>query len=129
MAQTQVIIIYSPNQNVRRRVIIPDDDNQISIHSDNIAKGEAVLIGNIQDYQMVGPDAMLAAHTGQQAATDRCIVISPNAINPTVAAVVRGDPLIDVHPLGRLAIDITGQAAVGMSVVNGVAVIQSQAIS
>lgn len=122
MAQTQVVIIYSPNQNKRRTVIIPDDDSQIPIHTANIVKGEAVMVGSLSDYQTIGPDAMLVAHTGQQPSSDRCIVHD----GLTVKACVLGDPLIDTHPLGTLAIDTTGQASVGLSVVNGVAVIPVQ---
>lgn len=119
MPATKVIIIYSPNQNRRRTVIIPDDDSQIPIHTANIVKGEAVLVGDISDYRSIGPDAMLVAHTGKQPSSDRCIVHS----NGKVVACVLGDPLIDTHPAGALTIDNTGKATVGLSVDNGVAVI------
>ena len=121
MPQTQIVIVYSPNQNKRRAVITPDDDSQVPIHTANIVKGEAVLVGSLSDYQQIGPDAMLAAFTGQQPTSDRCIVISPDAVNPTVVAVCLADPLIDTHPLGQLAVDTTGQAYVGLPVVGGVA--------
>lgn len=115
MAQTKVVIIYSPNQNVRRTVIIPDDDSQIPIHTANIVKGEAVLVGSLSDYQTIGPDAMLVAHTGQQASNDRCAVVG-NLGN--IIAVVRGDPLIDTHPLGTLIAHST--AITGGTLINGI---------
>lgn len=117
MAQTKVVIVYSPNQNKRRTVIIPDDDSHISIHTANIVKGEAVMVGNLSDYQFIGPDALLANFIGQQPTSDRCIVYA----NGQVQAVVLGDPSIDKHPLGTLAIDTTGQAYVGLPVINGLA--------
>ena len=123
MAQTKVVIVYSPNQNLRRAVIKPDDDSQIPIHTANIAKGEAVLVGSLSDYQTIGPDAMLAAHTGKQPTSDRCIVHG----NGQVMAVVRGDPLIDTHPLGTVALDTTGQAYAGLPVVGGIAIIPAPA--
>ena len=95
MAQTQIVIIYSPNQNQRRTVIIPDDDSQIPIHTANIINGEAVLVGSLVDYQNIGPDAMLAAYIGQQPTSDRCILIDNTN---TVVAVVRADPAIDYQP-------------------------------
>lgn len=117
MAQTKVVIVYSPNQNKRRTTIIPNDDSEVAGHAANIASGEMVMIGDLSDYRNIGPDAMLVTYTGQQATSDRCIVIAQN----TVAAVILGDPLIDKHPLGTLAIDVTGKATIGLPVINNVA--------
>lgn len=125
MAQTQIVIVYSPNQNKRRSVIIPDDDSQIPIHIANLLKGEAFMVGLLSDYQAIGPDALLALHTGKSPASDRCIV--HNGL--MVQAVVLGDPLIDTHPLGTMALDTTDKAAIGLSVVNGVAVIPAPPIN
>jgi hypothetical protein len=116
VAQTKVVIVYSPNQNLRRTVIIPDDDSQISIHTANILPGEAVLVGSLADYISIGPDAMLMAYTGRQPSSDRCMVIS----NDNVVAVFKGDPLIDTHPLGEVVADVTGKAMVGATYKNNV---------
>lgn len=91
MAQTKVVIIYSPNQNRRRTVVKPDDDSQIDLHLNNIIKGEAAFVGTLADYETIGPDAMLEAYTGKTPSSDRCIVVHNN----TVIAVVCADPLID----------------------------------
>lgn len=128
MPQTKVIIIYSPNQNRRRRVIIPSDDSQTDLHAQNIAKGESVLIGTIADYRNIGSDAMLKAHTGQGPAPDKCIVVG-KGVNPTILAVFCGDPLIDTHPLGTVVSDVTGKATVGLSFVNGIAVLPDAPIA
>ena len=116
MAQTQVIIIYSLNQNKRRTVVIPDDDSHIPVHTANIQPGEAVLLGSLAEYKAIGPDAMLVNHTGKQPSNDRCVIHANGKIN----AVVSADPLIDTHPLGQIIHDTTGVARVGYTVTNGV---------
>jgi hypothetical protein len=99
MAQTKVIIIYSPNQNVRRATIVPHDDADIEIHVNNITKGEAVLIGEKLDYDTIGPDAMLSAYTKQQPSSDLCVVVDSNG---NVCCGIKADPLIDSHPDGEI---------------------------
>lgn len=118
MPQTKVIIVYSPSQNKRRTVIIPDDDSQVNIHATNIAKGEAVFIGSLLDYQTIGPDAMLIAHTNQQASSDRYAIID-GVGNVVLMALL--DPLIDIIPQGYIAIqDSQKQLMVGATFVNGI---------
>lgn len=117
MAQTQCVIVYSPNLNIRRSVIIPSDDSQVAHHATNLVKGEAALIGTLADYNSIGPDAMLAAHTAQQPSSDRCIIVSPNALG-TILGAVRADPAIDTHPAGTLVLHPT--ALVGGTYKNAV---------
>ena len=99
MPQTKVIIIYSPNQNVRRTTIIPHDDADIDIHVNNISKGEAVLIGEKSDYDTIGADAMLEKHTESKPSSDRCVVVDGD---DNVCCLIKGDPLIDLHSEGRI---------------------------
>jgi hypothetical protein len=110
MARTQVVIVYSPNQGIRRTTIIPDDDSQIPVHTKNIAPGEAVMVGTLSDYRRMGPDAMLARFLGRKPTTDTCAVINAAGI---VVHVIRADPAIDRHTAGRLHRDTNGKAVVG----------------
>jgi hypothetical protein len=123
VAQTQVVIVYSVALGRRRTVIIPDDDSEVPIHLANILPGEAAFAGSLAQYHGIGPDAMVFAKTGHAPLSDRCIVVAPNAVPQSVAAVIRADPAIDSHPLGNIIIDVTGQAVPGLLVVNGVAVL------
>lgn len=115
MAATKVVIIYSPNQNLRRTVIIPSDDSEVRVHAANIHPGEAVLVGTLADYQKIGPDAMVLAATGIAPTSDRCAVVDHTG---KVAAVVKGDPLIDSHPLGTLVAH--PMAITGGRLINGI---------
>jgi hypothetical protein len=47
------------------RVIVPDDDSQVSIHTSNLAPGEAALVGLLSDYQSIGPDARPISMAGR----------------------------------------------------------------
>lgn len=136
MAATVVGIVYSKNQQVIRRIIhtrwlgynadrtpIPDpnaDDSQLQHHKNAMHPNEAWAEIPFADYDAITSDIDIHTHlglTGIPRVTDRCIVHA----NGQVHAVVCGDPTIDTHPLGTLVADTTGQAAVGMAVVNGVA--------
>ena len=110
MASTQYIIVYSPNQNVRRRVVQPDDDSQIAHHLATNLPGEAYLLVSIADYNSQGPDALLLAHTGKSPASDHCMVINDGAC----LGHCKADPLIDTHPDGQLvnAVVVDAVAAV-----------------
>jgi hypothetical protein len=117
MSKTQIIIVYSPTQALRRTVIIPDDDSQVSMHTKNIQPGECVVVGLLSDYRLYGPDAMLSRYLNRQATTDRCAVIDHTG---TVVGIVNADPAIDRLPLHRLHRDpqnkaIIGQLALGLS--------------
>lgn len=101
--KTKVIIVYSPNLAKRRRVIIPDDDSEISVHQTNVSPGEAVHIGKITDYELIGPDAMLANHLGVQSSSDRCVIVN----NGIVIGGCCADPAIDTHPEGDLVLHPT----------------------
>lgn len=98
MASTQYIIVYSPNQNARRRVVKPDDDSQIAGHIATHLPGEAYLLVSIDDYNSQGPDALLLAHTGNPPSSDHCMIIQDG----TCLGHCKADPLIDTHPDGEL---------------------------
>lgn len=138
MVAQNIGIIYSANQQVIRavidtrisldangnRIVVPGDDSQLALHQGSIKNGEAWATVPCAIYDTHTSTLETHAYLGLSGipmVTDRCIVISPNAVSPTVAAVVLGDPLIDTHPLGALVADTTGQAAVGLPVVSGVA--------
>src|ERR1700679_1053146 len=113
MAQTKVVIVFSPNLRSRRTVIIPDDDSQISVHVSNLQPGESVVVGSLSDYQTLGPDVMLSRQFSQSASNHRCIVVNAFGV---VTDVVMMDPQIDQHPHGQLLHDPLGLALVGQSV-------------
>lgn len=85
MAQTKVIIVYSLNQNLRRRVVKPDDDSQIPFHSD-CADGEALAIVDLEDYDALGADAVLGQYLMQIPQSDRHCIIH-NETNEVLAVV------------------------------------------
>ena len=108
--QTKVVIVYSIAQGQRRTAIIPDDDSQVSIHTQNVVAGEGVLVGSLSDYRTIGPDAMLERHLGRKPSTDRCAIVNKAGI---VVGIIRADPAIDSHLLGQLRLDHDGSAIVG----------------
>jgi len=117
MARTQIVIGYSFGQGVRRTTVIPDDDSQVPTYVAWLASmGEQVLVGTLTDYRFLGPDAMLARFLGRQPTTDRCAIVNAAGY---VVGVIRADPTMDRHPLGRLHRDpqmkaVPGQLASGL---------------
>ena len=106
MARTQCVIIYSHYQALRRRVIIPDDDTQISAHTGNLANGEIAIVVALADYAYWGPDALVARHSGRPAQAGNCVIVGAHGLPVNI---VMADPQIDTHPLGRIALDRRGQ--------------------
>jgi hypothetical protein len=116
MAQSQVVIVYSPGQALRRTVVIPDDDSQVPIHTQNLQPGEAAVVVSLGLYRLVGPDAALASVLGRTAISDRCALADATG---KVIGLIRADPAIDRrHPLGTLYHDPGAKAKVGGGVHN-----------
>jgi hypothetical protein len=117
VAATKVVIVYSPNQGMRRTVIIPSDDSQVPIHTANLQPGEAVMVGSLSDYRWnYGPDKMLARYLGRQPTTDRCAVVNSAGY---VVGLLKMDPALDrPPPLCRLHRDPNGVAVVGQLAMN-----------
>lgn len=136
MPAQNVGIVYSKNQQVIRRVIhtrwIGYDENHNPIidpnahddllkpHKEKLFPGEGwtVIPCDIYDsHKHVMDHHTFLKLKGIPGVTDRCIVHDGG----NVKAVVLADPLIDTHPAGMLATDVTGQAEVGHAVIKGVA--------
>jgi len=121
LAQTKVVIVYSPDQCRRRVAYVPDDDAEVPgllAHVANFDSRLGLMVGDRGDYHRLGLDEMLKRFTGRPPSSDRCIV---KGADGTVAAVIHGDPTLDTHPLGQILHDITGNARVGQMVVAGIA--------
>src|ERR1700748_2629187 len=134
MAANNVGIVYSQNQQVIRRIIdtryigynangarIPNpnaNDALLTPHQNSIKPGEAWATIPVSAYDQISTHQGLHNYlglTGIPGVTDRCIVYN----NGVVVAVICGDPLITPNnPLGTIALDTTGQATVGLQVLN-----------
>lgn len=108
---TKVVIVYSPGQALRRTVIIPDDDRQVPLHVRNVAPGEAVLVGSLGLYRLIGPDEMLRRVLGRKSVSDRCAVVDARGV---VIGHIGADPAIDRnYRHGTLHHDPEGRTVVG----------------
>lgn len=90
MTATQVGIIYSIEQRLRREVIIPDDDAQLDRL--NVVSGTKLIFQSLEDYASRGPDAAVFDDAGGEPLSDRCAVIDAAA---EVVGHLNADPGID----------------------------------
>lgn len=90
-----IIIVYSPNQNLRRRVIVPDSESQVSCFVSSLLPGEEHLIVYQEDYDTYGPDALVGWATMGIPTSDQCMVIRNGVL---LHANVSADHLIDTYP-------------------------------
>lgn len=117
MACNQVIIVYSPNQNVRRRVVKPDFDSQIPGLIASHLPGEAYLIVSQEDYDTYGPDALVGWETMSAPSSDHCMIVRNGVL---LHARVLADPQIDTYPDAEVVIH---SVAVSTGRASGVAVL------
>jgi hypothetical protein len=110
VTRTIAVIVYSPTQGRRRRVIIPEDDSQVALHARNILPGEAVLLARRPDCWQLGPDEVLARYLARPPADDRCVLAD---FTGRVVAELHADPKIDRHPDGKLYADPQHKAKIG----------------
>ena len=93
MPSSKIVVIYSVDQARVRRYTIPDNDDQISAHS-NPGKGEAVLL---MDYEGYLPSPALINNrisqvTGKQTKDDRYFIVNDKG---DVENTLLMDPLTD----------------------------------
>jgi|ERR1035437_6394029 hypothetical protein len=118
MELTNVGIIYSKAQKVRREVIVGGDDPTYRVHKDRLLPGEGWLDCPVEVYQsFTDPnaiDAFLALAIGE-ATSDSCVVIDNT---DKILAVCCADPVIDDHPLGVIIQDDPAQVGDSYDFVN-----------
>ena len=107
MALTKVGIVYSLAQNLRRRVIVPDDDGELVFHKSSLAYGEAYIELPYATFQQFDSptdlDAFLAIELNSaNPGSDYCLVVDANDV---IQACILADPIIDSHPLGTVIAD------------------------
>lgn len=90
---TQIGILYSIEQRLRREIIIPDDDRQLM--NVVVRPGEKLIFQSTEDYAKRGPDAAVLDDSGGEPLSDRCAVIDADT---KVVGHVLADPAIDALP-------------------------------
>jgi hypothetical protein len=61
MTSTKIILIHDANGKLLR-YILPDSDDEVQLHAENIIEGETAVIGARADYHAIGPYEMLKRH-------------------------------------------------------------------
>ena len=120
MTTTKLAVLYATESKILRRKVIPDDDEQLRRLI--IPVGESVLWMRLdQPHDDASCRAAIAAATGVVPPSGRCCVVN---VAERVVAVCNADPVLDVHPQGRLV--ASENAEPGDRFVVGVLVRQSR---
>lgn len=101
---TIIGVVYSPNQNRVRRVIVSDEhDLHVLIHRNMMTHGEQFMTIPKETFDgFTHPDhlhAHVATVLGQPATSHTCAVVDANDM---IVASVHADPAIDDHPDGHI---------------------------
>jgi hypothetical protein len=117
---TIVGVVYSPNQNRVRRVVVSDEhDLHILIHRNMMTHGEQFMVIPKETFDsFTHPNHLhdhVAAVLGSPATSHTCAVV---AADDTIVAAVHADPAIDDHPDGHIIQDDDAVAGLKYDLVN-----------
>ncbi len=96
MAASQAILIYGTESGILRRLIVPDDDSQISRHQPG--PGESLVLLPSNDISLESCQAAVEAIRGIPIEPSRCCVVNAGVVLDAIIA----DPKLDTVEAGTL---------------------------